>query len=88
MVFEKILEGGDWEKLGGSGSEKLGVARGNWEKLGETQRNSEKLGEDGRVSEKLGETQRRWEGLGGRGEGTEKAAYGFRQLFVIITCVV
>jgi len=24
----------------------------------------------------------------GGGEGTEKAAYGFRQLFVIITCVV
>jgi len=35
----------------------------------------ENLGETGRISE---------EG----GEGTEKAAYGFRQLFVIITCVI
>ena len=35
----------------------------------------------GRASEKLGESRR-------EGDCTEKAAYGFRQLFVIITCVV
>ena len=54
MIFEKNLGGGgDWEKLGGSGSEKLGEdGRGSG---GVAQRNSEKLGEDGR----------RWEG-GGR----------------------
>jgi hypothetical protein len=49
------------------------VMRG--EDLGETRSGSEKLGETGRGSE-------------GGGEGTEKAAYGFRQLFVIITCVI
>jgi hypothetical protein len=51
------------------------------EYLGGTRSILEGLGETRSVSEKLGESRR-------RGEGTEKAAYGFRQLFIIITCVV
>ena len=71
MVFEKILEGGDWEKLGGSGSEKLGVARGNWEWLGETGRSWEKLRETQRNWEKMGGSRRSWEKLREDGRGSE-----------------
>jgi len=84
------------ENLGETRSVSEGVAQRNWESLGETGRGSGKLGGAQRNWEKMGGSRRSWEKLretgrgseGGRGEGTEKAAYGFRQLFVIITCVV
>jgi len=61
------------------GSENLGKTGSGSEKLGVSRSVSE--GGARRILEKLGESRR-------EGDCTEKAAYGFRQLFVIITCVV